>query len=274
MTEDTAGYYVNGNWHTRGLVIRYNYIHDVLGFGQNKEGRWVSPFFAYGIYLDDNYSGANVFGNIMARTDYGGAFIHCGRDNILENNVFVDGNEQQMTYSGYDMKDPLIGFQFRQFKKFQDKPAYSKYPGITEINLETAGQMVGNKFRRNIIVYRNPKAKLYLHIRDKFQQQNSSDYNLIWHYGYPVYMELPGIPSDRHWQEWKRRGFEKHSVVADPKFVNLEKDDFRLRPDSPAFQLGFQAIPIDRIGPYKSELRASWPINEAKGMREKPYLNK
>lgn len=35
--------------------------------------------------------------------------------------------------------------------------------------------------------------------------------------------------------------------------------DFRLRADSPAFQLGFKAIPFEKIGLYQDELRASWP---------------
>jgi len=46
------------------------------------------------------------------------------------------------------------------------------------------------------------------------------------------------------------------------------KDDWRIRPDSPAFKIGFQPIPVDKIGPYKDPLRASWPIIEAAGARE------
>ncbi|MEA4948453.1 MAG: right-handed parallel beta-helix repeat-containing protein, partial [Petrimonas sp.] len=252
MTEDTAGYYVNGNWQTRGLFVRYNYIHDVLGFGRNKSGQWVSPYFAWGIYLDDNYSGATVFGNIVVRTDQGGAFIHCGRDNLIENNVFVDGTVQQMTYSGYTENDPLILTQFGEFRKFKDKPAYAKYPGINKLTPETAWQMVGNKFRRNIIAYSNPKAKLYTYTRNNFPNQNESDYNLIWHFGLPLYLDLPEVPSKQHWKEWKKRGFDTHSIIADPYFVNPKADDYRLKDNSPAFKLGFQPIPTEKIGPYSS----------------------
>jgi hypothetical protein len=35
-------------------------------------------------------------------------------------------------------------------------------------------------------------------------------------------------------------------------------------------KLGFQPIPVEQIGPYESPLRASWPIVEAEGAREKP----
>ena len=63
-------------------------------------------------------------------------------------------------------------------------------------------------------------------------------------------------------------GSDRHSVVADPRFVNPEQNDYRLQPDSPALPLGFQQIPMETIGPYQDELRATWPIVEAEGVRE------
>ncbi len=41
----------------------------------------------------------------------------------------------------------------------------------------------------------------------------------------------------------------------DPLFVNPAGLDFRLRPNSPALQLGFQPIPFDRIGLYRDQWR-------------------
>jgi hypothetical protein len=43
-------------------------------------------------------------------------------------------------------------------------------------------------------------------------------------------------------------------------FADGAGGDYRLRPDSPAYSLGFQPIPVERIGPYADPLRASWPI--------------
>jgi hypothetical protein len=70
------------------------------------------------------------------------------------------------------------------------------------------------------------------------------------------------------WAAWQARGMDTHSLVADPLFVDPVNDDYRLRPESPAFKLGFQPIPIEKIGPYQDPLRASWPIVEARGARE------
>jgi hypothetical protein len=66
------------------------------------------------------------------------------------------------------------------------------------------------------------------------------------------------------WIAWQSRGADQHSVVADPLFIDPEKDDYRLKPESPAFQLGFKAIPVERIGVYQSPLRASWPVAESR----------
>ena len=67
-TEDTGAVYTGGrDWiSSRGTVIRYNYFHDILGYGQDQNGNWVSPHFAWGVYLDDNAGGVDVIGNIVA----------------------------------------------------------------------------------------------------------------------------------------------------------------------------------------------------------------
>jgi hypothetical protein len=72
------------------------------------------------------------------------------------------------------------------------------------------------------------------------------------------------------WQSWQALGGDRQSVIADPKFVAPQKDDYRLAPNSPAWALGFRPIPLEKIGPYASPDRASWPIVEAEGAREHP----
>ena len=51
-------------------------------------------------------------------------------------------------------------------------------------------------------------------------------------------------------------------VFADPKFVDIAKGDLRLRPDSPAWKLGFERIDLAKIGllpnhPYDHRAEAS-----------------
>ena len=74
------------------------------------------------------------------------------------------------------------------------------------------------------------------------------------------------------WQSWQALGADRDSAVADPLFVDAARGDYRLRPESPAFKLGFQTLPLEQIGPYQSKDRASWPIVQAEGAREHPLV--
>ena len=47
---------------------------------------------------------------------------------------------------------------------------------------------------------------------------------------------------------WQKAGYDKHALVADPLFVNPAKDNYDLKPNSPAFRLGFEPIAIAKIG--------------------------
>ena len=73
-------------------------------------------------------------------------------------------------------------------------------------------------------------------------------------------VELRAAEPLDEWSAWQALGMDRHSLIADPRFVDAAKDDYRLRADSPAFKLGFQPIPVEKIGCYRDELRASWPI--------------
>ena len=50
-------------------------------------------------------------------------------------------------------------------------------------------------------------------------------------------------------EQWRARGHDLHSLIADPLFAGPAKDDFRLRPDSPALSLGFRPIDLRQVGP-------------------------
>ena len=46
----------------------------------------------------------------------------------------------------------------------------------------------------------------------------------------------------------------------EPLFMDAKALDFRLKPGAPAWKVGFKPIPVERIGLYQDELRASWPV--------------
>jgi len=449
-TEDTGAVYTGGrDWiSSRGTVILGNYFHDILGFGRDGD-RWVSPHFAWGVYLDDNTGGVDVIGNIVVRCPRAGLHLHNGRDNKIENNIFAESRLQQVEYNGWTRDHPYWTSHFKTmvegYEMVAGQTAWQKMRNMhihpKDAVLPDGKIMSGNEFHKNIIYYRNPEAKLFSFNNVPFDRYQSDD-NLVWHAGLPLLTgqtrvgkaisenlvsnpsfaagqagslpkdwswqmrpkeataavveqdaaqgeralmitggtgrepngrvfypevvstefaarpghtyrlaakmkaEKPGakaslmlqsymanayfwanwpnevkvgagwtdceflfkIPSpgergyhermktfrvridfaeksgklwiDRvslhevemmdQWAAWQAMGFDRHSLVADPRFVDPDKDDYRLKPDSPALKLGFRPIPVERIGPYRHELRASWPIVEAQGAREKP----
>ena len=91
-SDDQGGADMWGNATYRGNVYRYNYWHHV--------GNQVNPHEEpacgqAGIRLDDAISGTHVYGNVFyrasaGRVGFGGVQIHGGKENVIENNVFVE----------------------------------------------------------------------------------------------------------------------------------------------------------------------------------------
>lgn len=260
-TQDSGATYCLGrDWTNRGHIVRYNYLHDSLGYGRHNGPHWRSPFYTFGIYLDDWSSGQHVYGNIVARSFLAGIDVHSGRDNVIENNVIVDGYREQMRYQSWPTSHAMLPEMLR---KVQQWPHQACYPDLARHQDPVKDStMSHNIFRRNIISYGRPGSTLYA-VSGLDYGTTEHDYNLIWRGG-----EEP----DSSFAKMREQGLDTHSVVADPKFRDPERDDFRLAPDSPALALGFEPIPVDRIGPYKDPRRASWPIVPAEGARERPLV--
>ena len=51
-------------------------------------------------------------------------------------------------------------------------------------------------------------------------------------------------------------GTDPHSISGDPRFIDPEAGDFRVKEGSPAFQIGFQNFPMDQFGVKKPSLKA------------------
>ena len=258
-------YFGQIDWTKRGNVIQFNYLHDSGGFGRNGAAEtWQTPFDTFGIYMDDWASGTKVYGNIITNTVNGAIFVHGGRDNIVENNVIIEGGRfGQMVYSACPPSSPvaqqLLSVMFAKIREM----GYTKYPLISTIkDLQTGAKMSGNSFVRNIVYYNDRNAILYGIYNDIDLSTTVSDYNIIYHSGLPLLVPITKASAKQQWIEWQNKGLDQHSLIADPLFSNIARGDFTLSSASPALKMGFKPIPFDKIGPYKDPLRASWPIQE------------
>ncbi|MCA1512319.1 right-handed parallel beta-helix repeat-containing protein [Bradyrhizobium yuanmingense] len=84
-TDDAGAIYMGRNWANRGNLIEGNYLHDI---GDPN----VAQRLAAGIYLDDQFSGVTIRGNLFSRCSIP-VLIGGGRDNLVQGNkFFLDGN--------------------------------------------------------------------------------------------------------------------------------------------------------------------------------------
>lgn len=63
-------------------------------------------------------------------------------------------------------------------------------------------------------------------------------------------------------EEWQKLGFDEHSVFADPLFVDPEKRNFQLRPESPALKMGFTNFEMGKWG-LTDEFPEQWRESKA-----------
>jgi len=56
-------------------------------------------------------------------------------------------------------------------------------------------------------------------------------------------------------EQYLAYGWDTQSIVADPLFVDPANGDFRVQPNSPAFQVGFENFPMDQFGVNDPELK-------------------
>jgi parallel beta-helix repeat protein len=199
-----------------GNIIRFNLLRNAVGLKTSPEGEIMSPYFTWGIYLDDYSSGTTIYGNIVDGTVIGGFCIHGGKNNHVENNIFLNASSQQL--------------------RLQPRDDF----------------MRGNTFKNNIVAYQDPDTTLWYAYDKTWRPDRLSecDHNLYWCYGDP---DIAGsdrvITPEGTYADWLKSGFDAHSVVADPGFVSPELSHFGLRPDSPALAIGYKPIPEDKIGP-------------------------
>lgn len=176
-----------------------------------------------GIYLDNFSSNCLVYGNIVVNvgTERGNgiAIFVRGRGNTIENNILVGDQKTVYIVTLLCAEGDII---------FRNNVVYDcgdVKQGWLDLNLQPNARKVLTECDNN--VYFSP------HIND------------------------PLMTDKLAFSQWRDRfrsspeAYDVHSVVADPLFIDLAGGDYRLRPESPIFQLGFMPIDVDKIGPRK-----------------------
>ncbi len=237
-----AAILLTGNDH----VVKLNEVHDVcretrdvgalyLGRDWTMRGNVIRHNYFHDIaasaerssmavYLDDAASGFTVDGNIFYRVQYA-VFLGGGRDNRIENNVFAECKlAVHVDARGIGwMKDEVETTLKPRLNAmpYQQPPWSRRYPSLVTILSDEPGLPKGNVVTRNISV--------------------------------------GGTWADIEKAALALVKVSDNLVEVNPRFADAAKPDFRLKPDSPAYRLGFKPIPIDKIGIYRDEYRSGVP---------------
>ena len=214
----------------QGLIIEYNEIFDVMQRINDGGGLFVrdSNMIIRNNLIHDVFSFSD-------RCPGWGIYLGCEtRDTVVENNIVYRAREAVHVWF-YDRHVRIENNMFMDGEISQIN--YNNTTELRHDNITT---------RRNIFCYSGDDSVLFKVDRDR-SLPRKSDYNLFYRTdGGEVGND--GFPGCESMAEWRAHGFDTHSIVADPLFVDPAKDDYRLKPESPAFALGFKEIDMSTVG--------------------------
>jgi hypothetical protein len=217
----------------QGLDIDYNEIYDVMLVINDGAGIFVrdsnirlrnnlihdvyaggSRCPGWGIYLGCETRDTRVESNLVYGTLESVHVWYYDRNIVFENNIFVGSRQCQINYQN---------------------PPELKHENV--------------RFLRNI-VYCTQKSGHLFSVAGENSLPVESDYNVMFStvgcvLNDPIIQGLAGVQS---FADWRKRGLDAHSITADPLFVDLANNDYSLKPESPAFKVGFKPIDISQVG--------------------------
>jgi len=222
-TGDVGVFYSGRNWTFRGNEVRHNFIHHIDAPGH---------VGSMAVYLDDSHSSTSIVGNVFYKVEYA-AFIGGGRNNRVENNIFIDCSAAvhlDNRSEGWAHKYQVAGGDHQMFRKLKDvchdEPPYSeRFPELARILDEKPHEPRGNVVRNNVCL-RGKWLHVYKGAEALLQLQN----NMV--------------------------------TRDDPGFVDEARMDFTLRPDAAVLTQipEFRPIPFGKIGLYTDDYRPRLPL--------------
>ncbi len=225
--------------------IEYNHIHH-LGY------RILSDMG--GVYTLGPSEGTVVRNNVIHdvySTRYGGWGLYPdeGSTGILYENNLV-----------YDVRDGCVHQHYGKENFFRNNILAFSEEG--QVALTRAEPHLSFTFEKNIIYWDEGHALGYAGWKNGAKVVLRS--NLWW--------RASGKSADfdgKSWGEWRTKGNDNDSLLADPLFVNAPGRDFRLRPNSPALKLGFKPFDFSEAGVRGD---AAWKKLAASTKYPKPYV--
>ena len=243
-TEDSGAIHTGRDWTWQNNVVRHNYIHHLSDSDMNRGG-------VIGVYLDDFMSGTAIVGNVFYKACQA-AFIGGGRNNRIENNVFVDCNPSAhvdargLGWAAYYFDGTYNVLFERMDKMAYDKPPYSeRYPYLPGLIDDEPATPKHNRIARNISV-----GGAFLELYDDL------DLSVVEVRNNVIAGRVTGIET-RDDQAPPEQLLKNGNVITegDAGVGGADTGELVVADSSPAWALGFEPIPFDKIGLTEDEYR-------------------
>ena len=164
-----------------------------------------------GIDMDDGSANFHVYNNLCIGV---GVQNRDGSHRLVENNIFIN---------------PQAGISYH-VGHVNNQDRFVRNIVVISPKLENFGNHSGNFYQM-------------LYPPDKGQWVTQVDYNVLYNDSGPIV-----ATKDYSFEEWREHGLDRNSVVADPLFVDPANGDYRVKPESPALELGFENFDMDNVG--------------------------
>ena len=205
VLSDMGGVYTLGL--SPGTTVHDNTIHDVYAFDY---GGW-------GLYTDEGSTGIRMWNNLVYGVKTGSFHQHYGRENVIENNIFVNSQKDQL-------------------QRTRDEQHLSFWLRHNIIYWDNDGTLLGSNWKGGARGEKDGKPTQHYELGP----------NLYWHTSGKQDV-FPGKKTLAQWQS--ETGQDAGSLVADPLFENVAGGDFRLKPGSPAEKIGFKPFDATAASP-------------------------
>ena len=229
--------------------IEFNHIHH-LGWGElcdmggvytlgASEGTTVSnnvihhiysyQYGGWGLYTDEGSYKIRMENNLVYACKDAGFHQHYGKENTIRNNIFALNLLHELMLSRPEEHTSIL---------FTNNIVYLNEGKLLNYNDGWTGWL------KAIVVMDN---------------------NCYW----DTRTKTPQFYGNHSFAEWQKLGRDKHSIMADPLFVNPEQFDFRFKNTSVAKKIGFKPFDYSKAGVYGSD---EWVKKAQMGAeREKEY---
>ncbi len=215
-TSDAGVIYAGRNWASRGNIVRANFIHDIMGIG---------GLGAFGIYLDDLFSSAEVTDNVLANMANWAFLIGGGRDNVVSNNLTyrtgpMHFDDRGLGWAAASAQPGAVMYNSVTSVPYQEPPWSTRYPQLLTLFDDEPAVPKYNTITHNVFID-TPQPQLAATVVEHGQVEDN----------------------------WV--------VEGDPGFVNAAALDLRLTPEAAAKFPGFRPNTVERAGLYIDEWRTT-----------------